>query len=208
MLFERDRTVIQRHIRNIYNEGELTRDTTCAKFAHVGKDGDQTYVRELFNLDVIISVGYRVKSKRGTQFRIWANAILKDYLIKGYAVKSDLVQQKYDDLKALVDVMGRTMGYLDSPVDEQIRSIFDVVQDSGRPLRRNLRGWFWLVETKKLLLVSHVGCMHFPASRLHFIQDQQRCHFRIQDSSATENHCGNNDNTSGKSGKDYPGEVV
>ena len=72
LLFERDRTVIQRHIRNIYSEGELIRDTTSAKFAHMGKDEDQTYVTELFNLDVIISVGYRVKSKRGTQFRIWA----------------------------------------------------------------------------------------------------------------------------------------
>ena len=129
LLFERDRTVIQRHIRNIYNEGELTRDITCAKFAHMGRDADQTYVTELFNLDVIISVGYRVKSKRGTQFRIWANSVLKDYLIKGYAVRNDLVQQKYDDLKALVDVMGRTMGYLDSPADDQIRSIFDVVKD-------------------------------------------------------------------------------
>ena len=128
-LFERDRTVIQRHIRNIYNEGELMRETTCAKFAHMGKDADQTYITELFNLDVIISVGYRVKSKRGTQFRIWANSVLKDYLIKGYAVKNGLVQQKYDDLKALVDVMGRTMGYLDSPADDQIRSIFDVVKD-------------------------------------------------------------------------------
>jgi len=129
LLFERDRTVIQRHIRNIYSEGELIRDTTSAKFAHMGKDEDQTYITELFNLDVIISVGYRVKSKRGTQFRIWANSVLKEYLIKGYAVKNDLVQQKYDDLKALVDVMGRTMGYLDSPADDQIRSIFDVVQD-------------------------------------------------------------------------------
>ena len=129
LLFERDRTVIQRHIRNIYGEGELTRDTTCAKYAHMGKDEDQTYVTELFNLDVIISVGYRVKSQRGTQFRIWANSVLKEYLIKGYAVKNDLVQQKYDDLKALVDVMGRTMGYLDSPADDQIRSIFDVVKD-------------------------------------------------------------------------------
>jgi len=128
-LFERDRTVIQRHIRNIYNEGELTRDTTSAKFAHMGKDGDQTYVTELFNLDVIISVGYRVKSKCGTQFRIWANSVLKEYLIQGYAVRNGLVQQRYNDLKALVDVMGRTMGYLDSPADDQIRSIFDVVQD-------------------------------------------------------------------------------
>ena len=129
LLFERDRTVIQRHIRNIYSEGELTRDITCAKFAHMGIDADQTYITELYNLDVIISVGYRVKSKRGTQFRIWANSILKEYLIQGYAIKNGLVQQKYDDLKALVDVMGRTMGYLDSPADDQIHSIVDVVKD-------------------------------------------------------------------------------
>lgn len=89
----------------------------------------QTNIIDIYNLDVIISVGYRVKSQRGTQFRIWANSILKDYLIKGYAVKNDLVKQKYDDLKALVDVMGRTMGYLDSPADDQIRSIFDVVKN-------------------------------------------------------------------------------
>ena len=57
----------------------MTRDITCAKFAHMGIDADQTYITELYNLDVIISVGYRVKSKRGTQFRIWANSVLKDY---------------------------------------------------------------------------------------------------------------------------------
>ena len=70
-----------------------------------------------------------MKSKRSTQFRIWANSVLKDYLIKGYAVRNDLAQQKYDDPKALVDVMGRTMGYLDSAVEEQVKSIFDVVKD-------------------------------------------------------------------------------
>ena len=129
VLFERDRTVISRHIKKIYEEGELIQDITCAKFAHMGSDEDQTYITELYNLDVIISVGYRVKSQRGTQFRIWANSVLKDYLIKGYVVRNDLAQQKYDDLKALVDVMGRTMGYLDSPADEQIKSIFDVVRD-------------------------------------------------------------------------------
>ena len=102
LLFERDRTVIQRHIRNIYSEGELTRDITCAKFAHMGIDADQTYITELYNLDVIISVGYRVKSKRGTQFRIWANSILKEYLIKGYAVKNDLVQQKLHHVEWLL----------------------------------------------------------------------------------------------------------
>ena len=106
VLFERDRTVISRHIKKIYEEGELIQDITCAKFAHMGSDEDQTYITELYNLDVIISVGYRVKSQRGTQFRIWANSVLKDYLIKGYAVRNDLAQQKYDDLKALPMVHG------------------------------------------------------------------------------------------------------
>ena len=68
-LFDKDRTVIGRHIRNIYKEGELVQDITCAKFAHMGKEGDQPYEYTAYNLDVIISVGYRVKSKRGTLFR-------------------------------------------------------------------------------------------------------------------------------------------
>ena len=137
MLFERDRTVISRHIKNIFEEGELDEKVVCAKFAHTTPHGaikgkTQTNTLELYNLDVIISVGYRVKSQRGTQFRIWANSVLKDYLIKGYAVRNDLAQQKYDDLKQLVDVMGRAMNYLeapDSPAGEQIKSIFDVVKD-------------------------------------------------------------------------------
>ena len=133
-LFERDRTVISRHIKNIFEEGELDEKVVCAKFAHTTPHGalegkTQTSDLEFYNLDVIISVGYRVKSQRGTQFRIWASSVLKDYLIKGYVVRNDLAQQKYDDLKALVDVMGRTMGYLDSSAEEQIKSIFDVVRD-------------------------------------------------------------------------------
>lgn len=133
-MFDRDRSVISRHIKNIFEEGELNEKEVCAFFAHTTPHGalrgkTQTSEQIFYNLDVIISIGYRVKSKRGTQFRIWANSVLKDYLIKGYAVKSDLVQQKYDDLKALVDVMGRTMGYLETPADEQIKSIFNVVKD-------------------------------------------------------------------------------
>ena len=132
LLFERDKSVISRHIKNIFSEGELDPQVVVAKNAITTQHGaiqgkTQTHEVILYNLDVIISVGYRVKSKRGTQFRIWANSVLKDYLIRGYAVRNDLVQQKYDDLKALVDVMGRTMGYLDSPADDQIHSIFDVV---------------------------------------------------------------------------------
>lgn len=134
VLFDKDKRTISEHITNIFKEGELTREVVIRKFRTTTPHGaiqgkTQTHEVVFYNLDVIISVGYRVKSKRGTQFRIWANSVLKDYLIKGYAVKNNLVQQKYDNLKALVDVMGRTMGYLDSPTDNQIRSIFDVVKD-------------------------------------------------------------------------------
>ena len=90
-LFDKDRTVISRHIRNIYKEEELEENITCAKFAHMGSEGDQTYEYTAYNLDVIISVGYRVKSKRGTKFRQWANRILKEYLLKGYVVNSRIV---------------------------------------------------------------------------------------------------------------------
>ena len=85
-LFKKDRTVVGRHIKNIYKEGELEKCITCANFAHVGADADQVYNTTLYNLDVIISVGYRIKSIQGTRFRQWANRILKDYLLKGYAV--------------------------------------------------------------------------------------------------------------------------
>ncbi|OFY05406.1 MAG: DNA-binding protein [Bacteroidetes bacterium GWF2_43_63] len=92
-LFGRDRTVINRHINNIFKEGELGREMVCAFFALTTQHGaikGKTQIKnvEHFNLDVIISVGYRVKSKRGTQFRIWANKVLKDYLLKGYAVNN------------------------------------------------------------------------------------------------------------------------
>ena len=74
-LFGRDRTVITKHINNCFREGELDRNITCAKFAHMGKDGDQIYETTMYNLDVIISVGYRVKSVNGTRFRQWTNKV-------------------------------------------------------------------------------------------------------------------------------------
>lgn len=128
-LFQRERSVITKHIQNIYEEGELDCNTTCAKNAHMGNNTNRQYYQDLYNLDVIISVGYRVKSKRGTEFRIWANSVLKDYLIKGYAVRDNLIQERYDDLRNLVNMMGRTMSYLDSPKKTEISSIFDVVKD-------------------------------------------------------------------------------
>ncbi len=128
LLFDKSKSTISEHISNIFKEGELVEESVVRNFRTTATDG-KPYDTKFYNLDVIISVGYRVKSQRGTQFRIWANSVLKDFLIKGYAVRNDLAQQKYDDLKALVDVMGRTMGYLDSAVEEQVKSIFDVVKD-------------------------------------------------------------------------------
>ena len=127
-LFQKDRTVIGRHINNIFKEGELERDTTCANFAHVGLDCDQQYVTTLYNLDVIISVGYRVKSKRGTQFRIWANKILKQYLLQGYAINERVAAQRYDELSQLVKVLGRTIQNQEK-LTEDSRSLLDVVVD-------------------------------------------------------------------------------
>ena len=90
-LFQRDKSTISRHINNVFKEGELKRETTVANFATVQLEGDRTVKRniEYYNLDVIISVGYRVKSIRGTQFRIWANTVLKEYIIKGFAMDDD-----------------------------------------------------------------------------------------------------------------------
>ena len=128
-LFQKDRTVIGRHINNIYKEHELERETTCANFAHVGKDADQTYQTALYNLDVIISVGYRVKSQRGTQFRIWANKVLKDYLVKGYAVNKALTEQRYTELKQLVAVLGRTVKAQEVLTSDDALNLVEVVSD-------------------------------------------------------------------------------
>lgn len=110
-LFGRDRTVITRHINNIFNDNELNRNEVCAKFAHTTQHGslsNKTQTREIdyYNLDVIISVGYRVKSKNGVIFRKWANKILKDYMLKGYAVNQKRLEYLEKTIK-LIDIAGR-----------------------------------------------------------------------------------------------------
>jgi hypothetical protein len=116
LLFGRNRTVINRHIRNIFEEGELDEKVVCANFAHTTQHGAMTGKMQiastnLYNLDVIISVGYRVKSKRGTQFRIWANSVLKDYIIKGYAVNDRLKIEQFDDLKQTIKLLSNCLNY-------------------------------------------------------------------------------------------------
>lgn len=130
-LFERDKSVISRHIRNLFDEGELRRESTVAKIATVvrrGYRGEVSEEIEYYNLDLIISLGYRVKSRRATSFRIWASSVLKEYLIKGYAVRQQLMEDRYLELKQLVQVMGRTV-QSEEYMDDQVRSVLDVVVD-------------------------------------------------------------------------------
>ena len=113
-LFKRDKSVISRHIGNAFKEQELVREATVAKYATVQIEGGREVERtiEYFNLDVIISVGYRIKSHRGTQFRIWANQVLKEYLVKGFAINEQRLSQEVQQLKNLqesVKLLGKVL---------------------------------------------------------------------------------------------------
>ena len=112
MLFDRDKSVISRHIRNIYTEGELKKEATVAKNATVQMESGRQVMRQIeyYNLDVIISVGYRVKSLRGTQFRQWATSVLKEYLLKGYAINNRIehLEQRVARTEEKIDFFVRT----------------------------------------------------------------------------------------------------
>ncbi len=113
LLFERDRTAISRHIHNIYREGELDPKSTCAKNARVLQKRARVYEMEIYNLDVIISVGYRVKSKRGVLFRKWANSVLKQYLLKGYVLDNNRIivsKDNYLNLENDIKVLKSEVG--------------------------------------------------------------------------------------------------
>lgn len=131
-LFNRDRTVISRHISNIFKEGELQRDMVCAKFAHTTQHGaikgkEQQSETEYFNLDVIISVGYRVKSKQGTHFRQWATQRLKDYLVQGYAINEKRLAQKQQEveyLKAGIRIVSRAIEKATNDENKEVFQMF------------------------------------------------------------------------------------
>ena len=124
-LFDKDQSVIARHISNVFKEGELEKESNMQILHNTLSKYKPTQV---YSLDVIISVGYRVKSKRGTQFRIWANKILKQYLLQGYAINERIAAQKYDELSQLVKVLGRTIQNQER-LTEDSRSLLDVVVD-------------------------------------------------------------------------------
>ena len=130
-LFHTDRTSIVRHINNIYKVEELDRESTCAKIAQVQIEGNRSVTRQIpyFNLDMIISVGYRVNAKRGVKFRQWANRILKQYLVKGYAVNDRLRHDQLGELRQLVQVVSRTLKHQDITATTDGQALFDVVVD-------------------------------------------------------------------------------
>ena len=130
-LFQTDRTSIVRHVNNIYKVEELDRESTCAKIAQVQIEGKRTVKRNIpyFNLDMIISVGYRVNSKRGVKFRQWANRVLKDYLVKGYAVNQRIRSEQIGELRQLVQMLGRTIQNQQIEPNDENQALFDIVVD-------------------------------------------------------------------------------
>ena len=130
-LFGVDRTSIVRHIRNIYKSEELDQNSTCAKNAQVRTEGNRSILREIpyYNLDMIISVGYRVNSKNATSFRRWATSVLKQYLIKGYVINQQIKLDRYNELKDVVRLMSRTVGLQEKVTSEEYGGLFNVISD-------------------------------------------------------------------------------
>lgn len=124
-LFGKEASNVRRHIINVFKERELEKDSNV-HFLHVPFSDKAV---PFYSLDVIISVGYRVKSKRGTQFRIWANKVLKDYLVKGYVINNSLASQKYEELCQLVKVLGRTVSDQPELSTDDSRELIKVVAD-------------------------------------------------------------------------------
>jgi prophage maintenance system killer protein len=124
-LFGRERSVITRHVRNVFREGELDAAAVCAKFAHTAGDG-KTYQVDHYNLDVIISVGYRVKSERGTQFRIWATRTLREHLVRGYTLSHLRFEQNARELEAALTLVRKAAAGAALTTD-QGRGLVDVI---------------------------------------------------------------------------------
>lgn len=127
LLFDRDKSVISRHLRNVFKEGELEREATVAKNATVQVEGDRTVTRqvEFYNLDAILSVGYRVNSKRGTQFRIWATKVLRDHILKGYSVNQKRLRDLNQAVRLIADTVNRRDPATAGEVDDLSRYLVE-----------------------------------------------------------------------------------
>ena len=130
-LFQTTKQNVSLHVGNVFKEGELEEKSTVKEYLTVRKEGERKVSRKVkyYNLDVIISVGYRVKSKRGTAFRIWANTVLKQYLIKGYAVNERMRKEQIGELRQLVGMLGRTIQNQPLLSNDETDALFKVVTD-------------------------------------------------------------------------------
>lgn len=128
-LFNTKRPAITKHLKNIYASEELDENCTCSILEHMGNEGKQTYSTKYYNLDAIISVGYRVNSKNATRFRQWANTVLKQYLIKGYAVNERMRKEQIGELRQLVGMLGRTIQNQPLLSNDETDALFKVVTD-------------------------------------------------------------------------------
>ena len=131
-LFEKTPQNITMHIGNAYKEGELEKESTCKEYLQVQQEGKRKVTRKVkfYDLDVIISVGYRVHSKRGTAFRIWARQIIKDYLVKGYAVNQRIHSEQIGELRQLVQMLGRTIKTQQLEQNDENQALFDIVVET------------------------------------------------------------------------------
>lgn len=125
MLFDRDAKTIRKHINNVFADGELTKESNTHFLRVANSDKPVPF----YNLDVIISVGYRVKSQQGVQFRRWATSVLKQYLIKGYAINQQIKLDRYNELKDVVRLMSRAVGLQDKVTTEEYSGLFNVISD-------------------------------------------------------------------------------
>lgn len=125
MLFDRDAKTIRKHINNVFADGELTKESNTHFLRVANSDKPVPF----YNLDVIISVGYRVKSQQGVQFRRWATSVLKQYLIKGYAINQQIKLDRYNELKDVVRLMSRAVGLQDKVTTDEYSGLFNVISD-------------------------------------------------------------------------------
>jgi len=128
-LFGTKRPAITKHLKNIYSSEELIEESTCSILEHMGNDGRQSYNTKYYNLDAILSVGYRVNSKNATRFRQWANSVLKQYLVKGYAINEDIRKHQIAELRQLIQVLGRAIQQQPAKTTDESNALFDVVVD-------------------------------------------------------------------------------
>jgi prophage maintenance system killer protein len=130
-LFQTTKQNVSLHLNNLYKEGELEKEGTVKEYLTVQQEGKRKVSRKVkyYDLDVIISVGYRVHSKRGTAFRIWARQIIKDYLVKGYAVNQRIHSEQIGELRQLVQMLGRTIQNQQLEQNDENQALFDIVVD-------------------------------------------------------------------------------